>query len=56
MNEEPFDTLADAIEVWCEKTGINRGERSDEEMLEYIAQYEYKDDKTFFFINKFEFE
>ena len=32
------------------------GERSDEEMLEYIAQYEYEDEKTFFFINKFEFE
>lgn len=56
MNEEPFDTVTDAIEVWCEKTGIKRDERSDEEMLEYIAQYEYKDDKTFFFINKFEFE
>lgn len=56
MNEEPFDTVADAIEVWCEKTCINRGERSDEEMLEYIAQYEYKDDNTLFFINKFEFE
>lgn len=56
MNEEPFDTLADAIEVWCEKTGIKRGERSDEEMLEYISQYEYEDEKTFFFINKFEFE
>lgn len=55
MNEEPFDTV-DAIEVWCEKTCINRGERSDEEMLEYIAQYEYKDDNTLFFINKFEFE
>lgn len=56
MNEEPFDTVADAIKVWCEKTGIKRDERSDEDMLEYIAQYEYKDDKTFFFINKFEFE
>lgn len=56
MNEEPFDTVADAIEVWCEKTGIKRGERSDEEMLDYIAQYEYEDDETFFFINKFEFE
>ena len=56
MNEEPFDTLADAIEFWCEKTGIKRGERSDEEMLDYIAQYEYEDDETFFFINKFEFE
>ena len=56
MNEEPFDTVADAIEVWCEKTCINRGERSDEEMLEYIALYEYKDDNTLYFINKFEFE
>ena len=56
MNEEPFDTLADAIEFWCEKTGIKRGERSDEEMLEYIDQYKYKDEDTFFFINEFEFE
>lgn len=35
--QELYDTVADAIEVWCEKTGIKRGERSDEEMLEYIA-------------------
>ncbi len=56
MHEEPFDTLADAIELWCEKTGIKRGERSDEEMLEYIDQYKYKDEDTFFFINEFEFE
>jgi len=54
--QELYDTMADAIEVWCEKTGIKRGKRSDEEMLEYIAQYEYEDEETFFFINKFEFE
>lgn len=54
--QELYDTVADAIEVWCEKTGIKRGERSDEEMLEYIAQFEYEDEETFFFINKFEFE
>ena len=56
MCEEPFDTLADAIEEWCEKMDIGREGRSDEEMHEYIKKYEYKDSDTYFYINKFEFE
>jgi hypothetical protein len=56
MCEEPFDTLADAIEEWCEKMGIKRDGRSDEEMHELISEYEYKDSDTYFYINKFEFE
>lgn len=56
MCEEPFDTLADAIDEWCEKMYIGRDGRSDEEMHEYIKKYEYKDSDTYFYINKFEFE
>lgn len=53
--QELFDSVADAIKLWCKKTGIKRDGRSDKEMLEYIAQYQYEDDDTYFFIHEFEF-
>lgn len=53
--QELFDSVADAIKLWCKKTGIKRDGRSDKEMLEYIAQYHYEDDDTYFFIHEFEF-
>lgn len=56
MYEEPFDTLSDAIDEWCEKMDVGRDGRSDEEMHEFISEYEYTDCDTYFYINKFEFE
>ena len=56
MYEEPFDTLDDAIDEWCEKMNIGRDGRSDEEMHEYIKKYEYKNSDTYFYIYQFEFE
>lgn len=32
--EDVYDTICDAIEAWCEKTGINQGERTEEEMVD----------------------
>ena len=31
--EDVYDTICDAIEAWCEKTGISQGERTEEEMV-----------------------
>ncbi len=61
---EPFDdafydvysTIADAISEWCDKTGIEQGERTQEEMLDFINGYEYENEDTYFYINIFEFE
>lgn len=53
--EDFYDTVGDAIKVWCEKTGISQGDRSDEEMTEFINSYEYDDDDTCFNINTIQF-
>ena len=61
---EPFDdvcddiynTVSDAIKKWCTKMGIERGERTEEEMMEYINEYEYENDDTYFYIRTFSFE
>ena len=61
---EPFDdvcddiynTVSDAIKEWCTKMGIERGERTEEEMMEYINEYEYENDDTYFYIRTFLFE
>ena len=61
---EPFDdvcddiynTVSDAIKEWCTKMGIERGERTEEEMMEYINEYEYENDDTYFYIRTFSFE
>ena len=61
---EPFDdvcddiynTVSDAIKEWCTRMGIERGERTEEEMMEYINEYEYDNDDTYFYIRTFTFE
>ena len=61
---EPFDdvcddiynTVSDAIKEWCTRMGIERGERTEEEMMEYINEYEYENDDTYFYIRTFTFE
>lgn len=50
-----YDTVKDAINEWCEKTGISQGTRSDKQMVEYINDYEYEDVDTYFYINTFTF-
>lgn len=51
-----YDTIADAIKEWCSKMNIEQGERTDEEMMDFINEYEYDTDDTFFYIRSFRFE
>lgn len=53
--EYVYNTITEAIDEWCEKTGITRGNKNDDEMIEYINGYKYEDDETYFYINKFTF-
>ena len=61
---EPFDgvcyeiyaTTEEAIEEWCKQMGIERGDRSTEAMVDYINDYEYEDDDTYYYIHPFTFE
>lgn len=56
MYDEVYDTVADAIKEWCSKMNIEQGERSDEEMMNFINKYEYEYDDTYFYIRTFFFE
>ena len=53
--DEPFDTVSDAIDEWCEKMNVNRNGRAEDEMLELIGNFEYENCDTYFYINKFDF-
>lgn len=37
--EDVYSTIQDAINDWCEKTGISQGERTDNEMVDFINDY-----------------
>ena len=54
--DEAFDTIEDAIQEWCSKMGVERGDKSEDEMMDYIHEYEYEDLDTYFYINNFTFE
>ena len=54
--EDVYDTIADAIKEWCSKMNIEQGERTDEEMMDFINEYEYDTDDTYFYIRPFRFE
>lgn len=51
--DEPFDTIAEAINLWCSLTGIAQGDRNEDEMIEYINGYDYDEDDTYFYIHPF---
>lgn len=36
-----FNSIEDAIQEWCSKMGVERGDKSEEEMMDYINGYEY---------------
>lgn len=48
--------IGEAIREWTSKTGIEQGERTDEQMMDFINEYEYEDDDTYFYIRTFTFE
>ena len=54
--DDIYTTLKDAINDWCEKMNIEQGKRTDEEMMNFINEYEYDDDDTYFHIRQFTFE
>ena len=54
--EDTFDTIEDAINLWCSLTGIGKGGRNQEEMMDFINDYEYDDEDTYFNIHPFVFE
>ena len=53
--EDVFATIEDAIKEWTSKTGIEQGERSNEEMMNFINEYEYENGETYFYIYPFTF-
>ena len=54
--DDIYDTIADAIKEWCSKMNIEQGERTDEEMMDFINEYDYEDEETYFYIRTFTFE
>jgi len=54
--EDIFDTCQDAIAKWCEKMGISQGDRTEDEMVDFINGYEYENEGTYYYINKFTFD
>lgn len=53
--EDPFDSISDAIKLWVSLTGIPQGDRTEEEMVEFINGYDYGEDDTYFYIHPFTF-
>ena len=54
--EDVYATIEDAIKEWSSKTGIEQGERTNEEMMNFINEYEYENGETYFYIYPFTFE
>ena len=54
--DDVYETIADAIKEWSNKMNIEQGERTDEEMMNFINEYDYEDDETYFYIRTFTFE
>lgn len=53
--EDAYSTIGDAINVWCEKTGISRDGKTEQEMMDFINDYEYEDEDAYFNINIIQF-
>lgn len=54
--EDVYETVGDAIKVWCEKMNVSQDGRTEEEMMDFINDYEYEDDDTYFYIHPFTFD
>lgn len=53
--EDVYPTIGDAVRLWCEKTGISQGGRTEQEMTDFINGYEYEAEDTNFCINPITF-
>lgn len=54
--DEVYDTIEDAIKEWVNKTGIEQGDRTNEQMIEFINNCQYDNEETYFYIHPFTFE
>ena len=54
--DDVYETVEDAIREWVSKTGVEQGERTQEQMVDFINEYEYDDEDTYFYIRLFTFE
>lgn len=54
--DDVYDTVKDAINEWVSKTGIEQGERTEGQMVDFINEYEYENEETYFYIRLFTFE
>ena len=46
--DDVYGTIEEAIKEWTSKTGIEQGERTNEQMMDFINEYEYENDETYF--------
>ena len=53
--DDVYETVEDAIKEWVSKTGVEQGERTQEQMVDFINEYEYDDEDTYFYIRLFTF-
>lgn len=53
---DDFNSIEDAIQEWCSKMGVERGDKSEEEMMDYINGYEYDGMDAYFEICKYTIE
>jgi hypothetical protein len=55
--DEPFNTFESAIRYWLDCMNLSWPVgKTTEEMLDYIKNYDYKNDDVYFYINQFTFE
>ena len=50
------DPIEDAIKKWSSKTRIEQGERTVDDTIDFINNFEYEDADTYFYIYSFTFE
>lgn len=50
-----YSTIGDAINEWCEITGISQDGRTEQEMMDFINDYEYEEEDSGFRINPITF-
>lgn len=56
IDSDYFDDIDDIIDIWCEKMGIERCNRTAEYMLTLIQNFEYEYADTYFEIHLFNFQ
>lgn len=54
--EDVYHSTQDAIDNWCNIMGIGKGDRKEEYMVDFINNYEYDTEDTFYYIHPFEFD